>query len=116
GCTPRYRRHPGVCFHRAESRLISGECLDRLREGAPGNIERHLHGQSTGVCPHSCGYRGMPSSTANCDEHKEGMTDRPGSFHDFEQAGWEKVAEEYDRRFGELTSQSIAPLDRKSVV
>jgi SAM-dependent methyltransferase len=38
------------------------------------------------------------------------MTDTPGSFHDFEQAGWEKVAEEYDRRFGELTSQSIVPL------
>ena len=38
------------------------------------------------------------------------MTDTPRSFHDFEQAGWERVAEEYDRRFGELTSQSIAPL------
>jgi SAM-dependent methyltransferase len=52
----------------------------------------------------------MPSAAASCDKHKEGMTDRPGSFHDFERAGWEKVAEEYDRRFGELTSQSIAPL------
>jgi SAM-dependent methyltransferase len=38
------------------------------------------------------------------------MTETPGSFHDFEQAGWEKVAEEYDRRFGELTSQAIPPL------
>lgn len=32
------------------------------------------------------------------------------SFHDFEQAGWEKVAVDYDRGFGALTSQSIAPL------
>jgi len=38
------------------------------------------------------------------------MTHTAGSFHDFEQAGWEKVAEEYDRRFGELTAQSIGPL------
>ena len=32
------------------------------------------------------------------------------AFHDFELAGWEKAAGEYDRRFGELTSQSIGPL------
>jgi SAM-dependent methyltransferase len=32
------------------------------------------------------------------------------AFHDFELAGWEKAASEYDRRFGELTSQSIGPL------
>jgi SAM-dependent methyltransferase len=32
------------------------------------------------------------------------------AFHDFERAGWENVAAEYDRRFGELTSQSIPPL------
>ena len=32
------------------------------------------------------------------------------AFHDFELAGWEKAAAEYDRRFGELTSQSIGPL------
>jgi SAM-dependent methyltransferase len=38
------------------------------------------------------------------------MIEKPGSFHDFEQAGWENVAEEYDRRFGELTAQSIGPL------
>ena len=38
------------------------------------------------------------------------MIDSPGAFHDFEQAGWEKAASEYDRRFGELTAQSIAPL------
>ena len=31
-------------------------------------------------------------------------------FHDFELAGWEKASTEYDRRFGELTSQSIPPL------
>jgi len=38
------------------------------------------------------------------------MIDSPSAFHDFEQAGWEKAASEYDRRFGELTAQSIAPL------
>ena len=32
------------------------------------------------------------------------------AFHDFELTGWEKAAAEYDRRFGELTSQSIGPL------
>jgi len=32
------------------------------------------------------------------------------AFHEFERAGWENVAAEYDRRFGELTSQSIPPL------
>jgi SAM-dependent methyltransferase len=32
------------------------------------------------------------------------------AFHNFERAGWEKAASEYDRRFGELTSQAIAPL------
>ena len=37
------------------------------------------------------------------------MIDSPSEFHDFEQAGWEKAASEYDRRFGELTAQSIAP-------
>ena len=31
-------------------------------------------------------------------------------FHDFERAGWEKASAEYDRCFGELTSQSIPPL------
>src|SRR5262245_16320948 len=39
----------------------------------------------------------------------EGMKDSR-AFHDFEQAGWESVAAEYDRRFGELTLQSIPPL------
>jgi ubiquinone/menaquinone biosynthesis C-methylase UbiE len=41
-----------------------------------------------------------------------GITPMDGTraFHDFEQAGWENVAEEYDRRFGELTAQSIVPL------
>ena len=38
------------------------------------------------------------------------MNPRPADFHDFEQAGWERVAAEYDRRFGELTSQSVGPL------
>jgi SAM-dependent methyltransferase len=38
------------------------------------------------------------------------MTGSSAAFHDFEHAGWEKVAAEYDRRFGELTTQSIAPL------
>jgi ubiquinone/menaquinone biosynthesis C-methylase UbiE len=32
------------------------------------------------------------------------------AFHDFELAGWEKAAAEYDERFGQLTSQSIGPL------
>ena len=32
------------------------------------------------------------------------------AFHDFELAGWEKAALEYDQRFGGLTSQSIGPL------
>ena len=32
------------------------------------------------------------------------------AFHDFERAGWEKAASEYDRGFGELTMQSIGPL------
>jgi len=32
------------------------------------------------------------------------------SFHDFEHAGWERVAVDYDRGFGALTSQSIAPM------
>jgi SAM-dependent methyltransferase len=38
------------------------------------------------------------------------MTTSASAFHDFEQAGWEKAVSEYDRRFGELTMQSIAPL------
>jgi SAM-dependent methyltransferase len=38
------------------------------------------------------------------------LTARSGAFHDFEHAGWEKAATEYDRRFGELTMQSIGPL------
>ena len=33
-----------------------------------------------------------------------------GAFHQFEHAGWEQAATEYDRRFGELTTQSIGPL------
>src|SRR4030095_15909004 len=32
------------------------------------------------------------------------------AFHDFELAGWEKASAEYDRRFGELTAQSIGSL------
>ena len=32
------------------------------------------------------------------------------SFHDFEQAGWESVALEYEQAFGSLTIQSIGPL------
>lgn len=32
------------------------------------------------------------------------------AFHDFELAGWEKAAAEYDRRFGGLTAQSMGPL------
>ena len=38
------------------------------------------------------------------------MTDASGAFHEFEHAGWERAATEYDRRFGELTTQSIGPL------
>jgi SAM-dependent methyltransferase len=38
------------------------------------------------------------------------MTADSGVFHEFEHAGWEKAATEYDRRFGELTMQSIGPL------
>jgi SAM-dependent methyltransferase len=38
------------------------------------------------------------------------VTAGSSAFHDFEQAGWEKAASEYDRRFGELTTQSIGPL------
>jgi SAM-dependent methyltransferase len=38
------------------------------------------------------------------------MTASAGAFHEFEHAGWEKAASAYDRRFGELTSQSIGPL------
>lgn len=33
-----------------------------------------------------------------------------GTFREFEQAGWEKAAAEYDRRFGELTMQAAGPL------
>jgi len=38
------------------------------------------------------------------------VTGSPGAFHEFEHAGWEQAATEYDRRFGELTMQSIGPL------
>lgn len=38
------------------------------------------------------------------------MTASAGAFHEFEHAGWEKAATEYDRRFGELTKQSIGSL------
>ena len=38
------------------------------------------------------------------------MTEASGAFHEFEHAGWEKAATEYDRRFGELTMQAIGPL------
>jgi SAM-dependent methyltransferase len=38
------------------------------------------------------------------------VTGSSGAFHEFERAGWEKAATEYDRRFGELTMQSIGPL------
>jgi len=38
------------------------------------------------------------------------MSASSSAFRKFEQAGWEKVAGEYDRRFGELTMQSIGPL------
>ena len=33
-----------------------------------------------------------------------------GAFHKFEHAGWERAATEYDRRFGELTMQSVESL------
>ena len=38
------------------------------------------------------------------------MNPNPGECRDFEQAGWERVASEYDRQFGELTMQSIGPI------
>jgi SAM-dependent methyltransferase len=38
------------------------------------------------------------------------MTGSSGAFHEFERAGWEKAATEYDHRFGELTMQAIGPL------
>lgn len=41
---------------------------------------------------------------------EENMTAKHNEFHDFEHAGWEKAATEYDRRFGELTVQSVGPL------
>ncbi len=34
------------------------------------------------------------------------------SFHDFEQAGWERAAEHYGDAFGGLTAQTIKPLLR----
>jgi ubiquinone/menaquinone biosynthesis C-methylase UbiE len=34
----------------------------------------------------------------------------PQRFHDFEHAGWQRAAAAYDRYFGSLTSQAIAPL------
>ena len=34
----------------------------------------------------------------------------PRRFHDFEHAGWQRAAGNYDRYFGSLTSQAIAPL------
>lgn len=34
----------------------------------------------------------------------------PRRFHDFEHAGWQRAADNYDRYFGSLTSQAIAPL------
>lgn len=34
----------------------------------------------------------------------------PQRFHDFEHAGWQRAANDYQRYFGSLTSQSIAPL------
>lgn len=34
----------------------------------------------------------------------------PQQFHDFEHAGWQRAASNYDRYFGGLTSQAIAPL------
>jgi SAM-dependent methyltransferase len=41
---------------------------------------------------------------------EENMTDTFDEFHEFERAGWEKAATEYDKRFGELTMQSVGPL------
>jgi SAM-dependent methyltransferase len=38
------------------------------------------------------------------------------SFHDFEQAGWERAAEHYDDAFGSLTAQTIKPLLRAAGV
>lgn len=38
------------------------------------------------------------------------MTVGSSTFHDFEHAGWERAASEYDRRFGALTMQAIGPL------
>ena len=38
------------------------------------------------------------------------MTRSSGAFHDFEHAGWERAASQYDRAFGELTAQSVEPL------
>jgi ubiquinone/menaquinone biosynthesis C-methylase UbiE len=38
------------------------------------------------------------------------MTESFNEFHEFERAGWEKAAPEYDRVFGELTMQSVGPL------
>jgi SAM-dependent methyltransferase len=38
------------------------------------------------------------------------MSRRSVSFHEFERAGWERAAPEYERGFGELTMQSAAPL------
>ena len=38
------------------------------------------------------------------------MTASANAFHEFEQAGWERASSEYDRRFGELTMQAVAPL------
>jgi SAM-dependent methyltransferase len=38
------------------------------------------------------------------------MSGRSGEFHEFERAGWERAASEYDRRFSELTLQSMEPL------
>jgi SAM-dependent methyltransferase len=38
------------------------------------------------------------------------VTAPSGAFHEFEHAGWEKAATEYDRRFGELTIQAAGPL------
>jgi len=38
------------------------------------------------------------------------VTESSGAFHDFEHAGWQRASVEYDRCFGELTTQSIGPL------
>jgi SAM-dependent methyltransferase len=38
------------------------------------------------------------------------MSTRSSAFRDLEKDGWERVAGEYDQRFGELTTQSIGPL------